>query len=121
IGVDKAKEIDLFYLFALIDKIVYVVPVESVEAAAGNYHLTAADLKDGAVHEAVLDKDYVNGIGRLLVASKQKHLYLSRSRKALTSVLQGKPLSAALSAAQRDALAKADLALQFGPRYGGLL
>ena len=69
--------------------------MNSPEAAADNYGLKVADLKDGAIRET--DKNTSLGLGNLLVAVKGKHLYLSHSRKALASVLEGKPLSAALA------------------------
>jgi hypothetical protein len=95
---------------ALLKYLYFVVPVQDVGKMADNFGLKAADLKDGKAHP---------GEGGLLsevnVLLKGKSLYTgTRKEKVLCFVPKAKPVTGALGAAQKAALAKSDLVMYFG-------
>jgi len=123
VGIAGQKDINFEYLSAVLANTVYVVPFDSLDAAAGNFKLKADDLKPGVIKPTGVATDIGRavGLGNIMVAAKGKHLYLGHNEKALNAVMGGKPLGGALSAGQRAALAKVDLAVHFGPKSGGML
>lgn len=117
LGIEAPKQPDLRYLLTVLQNTVIIAPYDDLDEMAGNFGLKAADLKPGAIKAA---KDSPN-IGNVVVTAKGKHVYVCQTEKALKAVVDGKPLGGALAPVQRDALAKADFSILFGPKAGGTL
>jgi hypothetical protein len=87
------------------------IPVKDVKEMASNFGLKPDDLKGGKVHTYH---------GKVIML-KGKHLYLALGKKPISLVPSVKPLTGSLSAAQKEALAKSDLALHFGAEALGAM
>jgi hypothetical protein len=88
---------------------VLVIPFTDKKKVAGRFEIEEKDLKEGEVF-AVKQK----GFGHF-VYLKGDYFYLAQDRKALFSVLEGKPFAATLTSARRKQLAEADMLLHLGP------
>jgi hypothetical protein len=106
LGVEELKaELSVLFLPYL------AIPVKDVKEIASNFGLKADDLKGGKVHTH-------NG---KVIMLKGKHLYLAMGKKPLSLVPSVKPLTGVLNAAQKEALAKSDLAMHLGAEALGAM
>ncbi len=94
--------------------VVFMVPISNLEKMAGNYGLKADDLKAGQLRAVRA------GFGdNATVGVRGKHLYLGFREKAVEYMLKSKPVSGALSPVQRQAMTRADIAVEFGAQAWG--
>jgi hypothetical protein len=110
LGIEKIDPENFASLIEVLMSLVLVIPIEDFDKMAGNFNLKKRDLESGKLL-GESPKPYLLAHG--------KHLLFGFKEKSVRLVAARRPLSKALSPAQARALAKADVALHFGPEGWG--
>jgi hypothetical protein len=108
----KALEQDVFR------PIVFALPIANLDDMASNFGLKAGELKPGTFHNFQTPAGFPFPADRVLYV-RGRHLFLGFWKKAVEAVVESKPVTEALSPLQKATLARADLALHFGPPAWG--